>query len=69
MYSMIGLLRAAVAGFGGAFGWSGTGRIQPFIRRQSVDSRIHENFARVGARMEAAMERVKDEKQKEAAAK
>lgn len=66
---LIAALQTVLVGFGGAFGWSGTGRIEQFSRRQSVEDRMHRNFARVGARMEAVMAGIRDEQRKESEAK
>ena len=66
---LIAALQTVLVGFGGAFVWSRTGRIEQFSRRQSVEDRMHRNFARVGARMEAAMVRIRDEQRKESEAK
>lgn len=66
MYRLVPALKAAFAALGGAFLFSPAGRIDRYIKRQSVEDRLYQNFARVGARMEAAMARVKDEQRKQA---
>lgn len=62
----IARLNAVLAGFGSAFALMPSGALDQYLQRESVESRIHANFLRVGLRMDAAMKRGKDEQEKSA---
>ncbi len=61
MNKLITSLNAVLAGFGGAFALFPTGQVEQFTKREPVEARMYANFARAGARMDAAMAKVKDE--------
>lgn len=62
MNKMITSLNAVLAGFGSAFALFPTGQIEQHIKREPVEARMYANFARVGVRMDAAMNKVRDER-------
>lgn len=64
MRRFVSALQEVLASMGNAFQWYPTGRIDQYVKRQSVEERMHRNFARVGARLEAAMGKVKDEQRR-----
>ena len=57
---------AIMAGVGSAFALFPTGALDQYLRRESVESRVHSNFAIVGKQLDAAMKKAEDE-QKEPA--
>lgn len=57
------ILGSLADGFGSAFALFPAGHIELPGKRLSVEERMHANFARVGARMEAAIGRVRDERE------
>ncbi|WP_158601720.1 hypothetical protein [Solilutibacter pythonis] len=48
-------LDAFLAGLGSAFAMFPTGQMEPFLSRQPVEARIHNNFERVGKLLDEAM--------------
>lgn len=56
-------LQAFLAGIGSAFALFPSGQLDQFAKRDSVESRIYGNFARVGQRLDSAMNKVKDEQE------
>lgn len=56
-------LQAFLAGVGSAFALFPTGQLDQFMKRDSVESRIHANFSRVGKQLDAAMTKAKDEQE------
>lgn len=65
MNKIVTTINAVLAGFGGAFAIFPTGQIEQFAKREPIEARMHANFARVGQRMDAAMNKVRDEQQAE----
>lgn len=54
-------LNAFLAGIGGAFALFPSGQLDRYMERESVESRMYNNFARVGERLDNAANRVRDE--------
>ena len=57
-------LNAFLAGIGGAFALFPSGQLDRYMERESVESRMYNNFARVGERLDSATSRVRDEQEK-----
>lgn len=62
----IARLNAMLAGAGSAFALLPTGALEQYTHRESTESRIYNNFARVGERLDAAMNKVADEQKERA---
>lgn len=58
-------LNALLAGFGSAFALFPTGALDHYLKRESVESRVYGNFARVGAHLDSAMQKVRDEQKEQ----
>lgn len=57
-------LNAFLAGIGGAFALFPSGQLDRYLERDSVESRVYSNFVRVGARLDSATSKVRDEQEK-----
>ena len=56
-------MNALIAGMTSAFALFPSHALDQFAKRESTESRMYANFARVGQRLDAAMSKVKDEQE------